>query len=94
VIKFSAEDVLKMDEKTAQSAKDLREVFSELEQLVKAIRKELNGSQQSMTIKDFRRIFDQESAKMNQAIFNDHSDQIRETCLKTVVPLLEILTRS
>jgi hypothetical protein len=42
---------------------------------------------------DLRRLFDQESSRLNQAIFNDQPDQIRESTIRSVVPLLEILAR-
>ena len=46
------------------------------------------------TIKDYRWIFDQESSRMNQAIFNDQTDLIHESCLKTIATLIEILART
>lgn len=47
------------------------------------------------TIKDFRRIFDQDSSRMNQAIFNDASqDEIYKETLRTVAVLIEILVRT
>lgn len=46
-------------------------------------------------IKDFRRIFDQDSSRMNQAIFNDHPpDEIYHETLRTVAILVEILLRA
>lgn len=45
-------------------------------------------------IKDYRWEFDQVSAKMNQAIFNDQTEQIHNTCLETVAVLIEMLARS
>jgi soluble cytochrome b562 len=72
--------------------RNVRAVLEELERLVDQARQSRSGVEP--TIKDFRRIFDQESAKMNQAIFNDQQDQIRETCVKAVLPLLEILSRT
>jgi hypothetical protein len=77
-----------------ESAKlrDLREILNEVERAVRANRESQPDALQ--TIKECRRIFDQESAKMNQAIFNDQPQQIRETCLKTVAVLVEILARA
>ena len=72
--------------------RNVRAVLEELERLVDQARQSRSGVEP--TIKDFRRMFDQESAKMNQAIFNDQQDQIRETCVKAVLPLLEILSRT
>ena len=47
------------------------------------------------TIKDFRRIFDQDSSRMNQAIFNDAaSEEIYKETLRTVAVLIEILLRT
>jgi hypothetical protein len=46
------------------------------------------------TIRDLRWKFDQESAKMSQAIYNDHAEKIHETCLKTVSVLVQMLARS
>lgn len=80
-----------MDTK-APAIRDLRQILNELEKLVQSHRS-AQGSE-PLTIKDFRRIFDQESAKMNQAIFNDQHDQVREACLRAVLPLLEILART
>lgn len=45
-------------------------------------------------IKDIRWHFDQTSAKMNQAIYNGQQDLIHDSTLKTVVLLIEILSRS
>src|SRR5258708_1534803 len=46
------------------------------------------------SIKDLRWQFDQVSAKMNQAIYNDEYGKIHETCLQTVSVLIEMLARS
>jgi hypothetical protein len=72
--------------------KDLREVLDEIERLAQAARAEHAGD--PLTIKDLRRLFDQESSRLNQAIFNDQPEQIRESTLRSVLPLLEILARS
>jgi hypothetical protein len=71
--------------------KDVRFVLDELERLVVQARQD--PSESALAVKDFRRMFDQESAKMNQAIFNDQPDQIRESCLRAILPLIEILSR-
>ena len=70
---------------------DLTVLFQELEKRLQEVRAARGDA--SLTIKDLRREFDQQSAKMNQAIFNDQHDQIRETCTKSILPLLEILCR-
>ena len=46
------------------------------------------------SIRDLRWKFDQVSAKMNQAIYNNQREQIHESCLQTVTVLIEILARS
>ena len=47
------------------------------------------------TIKDFRRIFDQDSSRINKAIFEDAPDEeIYLETLRTVSILVEILSRS
>lgn len=80
-----------MDTQTP-SVKDLKSVLEEVERAVQAARAAQTGD--PLGIKDFRRMFDQESSKINQAIFNDQPDQIRESTLRSVIPLLEILARS
>lgn len=80
-----------MNENTTE-VKNIRDVLNELQRLVEASRQSQAG--QPLTIKDCRFMFDQESAKMNQAIFNGQNDQIREACLRTVIPLLELLSRA
>jgi hypothetical protein len=71
--------------------KDIREVLGELEKIAQEARVQRNGD--PLTVKDLRRIFDQESSGINQAIFNDQPDQIRESTLRSILPLLEILAR-
>ncbi|GEM_PF-2303677 len=68
--------------------------------VLKAIEKKVNENRakyddNNKLIKDFRRIFDQDSSRMNQAIFNDasHEETYQET-LRTVSSLIEILTRT
>ena len=77
---------------TLPSVRGIRDVLNELENLVEESRGQRSG--EPLTLKDFRRMFDQESAKLNQAIFNEQHDQVRETCLKSLLPLLEILSRA
>ena len=72
--------------------KDLKEIFAEIERQVIANRQSPDSA--TMSILDFRRAFDQESAKMNQAIFNDQHELVHDTCLRTVSMLMEILSRS
>ncbi|MGQ0645681.1 MAG: hypothetical protein ACT4O3_09340 [Elusimicrobiota bacterium] len=79
-----------MSQPTTRPA-DVRGILNEIEKLVERNRAEQGAE---LTIKDYRRLFDQESGKMNQAIFNDQNEQIRETCMRTVAILVEILARS
>ena len=70
--------------------KEISEVLSEVEKKVQENRAQFDDS--SKTIKDFRRIFDQDSSRMNQAIFNDApQEEIRLETLRTVSILIEIL---
>ncbi|HOW28734.1 MAG TPA: hypothetical protein PK876_09585 [Elusimicrobiota bacterium] len=72
--------------------RDLKAVLKEVEERVQENRGRQVDSES--TVKDFRRSFDEESALMNRAIFNEETDRIRETCLKTVAALVEILSRT
>ena len=56
--------------------KDLREVLDEVEKLAQAERAQHAGD--PLTIKDLRRLFDQESSRLNQAIFNDQPQEFLE----------------
>ena len=80
-----------MDTQTPR-VKEIREVLDEVEKL--ALSSRAGHSGEPLTIKDLRRLFDQESSRLNQAIFNDQPDQIRESTIRSLVPLLEILARS
>lgn len=66
----------------------LKEVIEEVE------RERASVGADSMGIRDLRWKFDQVSAGMNQAIYNDQKDQVHATCLKTVAALVEILART
>jgi hypothetical protein len=70
----------------------LRNILSEVEQQVLANRELPENA--SLSIKELRRMFDQESSKMNQAIFNDVPDQVRASTLRTVAILVELLVKS
>ena len=72
--------------------KEIRDVLNEVEKIAQSARGD--HSTESLTIKDLRRLFDQESSRLNQAIFNDQPDQIRESTIRSLIPLLEILARS
>ena len=75
-----------------QTIRPLPEIIKEVVTAVEAAR--ASGLPASQKIKDYRWHFDQVSAKMNQAIYNDQSEQIHKTCLETVAVLIEMLARS
>lgn len=73
--------------------KTLNEVLKQIEKKVQDNRSRFDDS--AKTVKDFRRIFDQESSRMNQAIFNDApTDEVYIETLRTVCTLVEILSRT
>jgi hypothetical protein len=72
---------------------ELEALFKEIENKVLENRRKFDDSGKS--IKDFRRIFDQESSAFNQAIFNDHpAEEIYSGTLRTIAILIEILSRT
>lgn len=73
--------------------RSLNEIIKEIQEAVEAARA-AGGPVGPETIKDLRWKFDQVSAKMNQAIYNDQTDLIHKTCLETVAVLVEMLARS
>ena len=75
----------------AATPKPLEVLIREIEDAMKRRR---NNGPIPDNIKDLRWQFDQTSAKMNQAIYNDQKDQIHASTLNTVVTLIEILARS
>jgi signal transduction histidine kinase len=77
---------------TKETVRDLNTVLQEVRLVVDQLRAANGASEQN--IKDLRWKFDQISAKMNQAIYNDQHDQIHSSCLQTVAVLIEILARS
>ncbi len=71
----------------------ISEVLREVEKKVQENRGKFDDS--AKTIKDFRRIFDQDSSRMNQAIFNDApQEEIYLETLRTISTLIEILARA
>ncbi len=75
------------------SEKEMSFLLTEIERKVLQNRSKYNDNEKA--IKDFRRIFDQDSSRMNQAIFNDHpSEEIYHETLRTVAILMEILLRA
>ncbi|OGR52694.1 MAG: hypothetical protein A3I11_05265 [Elusimicrobia bacterium RIFCSPLOWO2_02_FULL_39_32] len=78
---------------TEDTTKPLSLVLKEIEKKVTENR--IKYSDQDKSIKDFRRIFDQDSSKMNQAIFNETSEEeIYQETLRTIAILVEILSLS
>lgn len=74
-------------------SKEISFLLKEIEKKVLENRMKYDDSEK--TVKDFRRIFDQDSSKMNQAIFNDApSDEIYQETLRTISVLIEILLRT
>jgi hypothetical protein len=71
--------------------RELSQVLSDVKEAVEKLRRDENLS--AHNIKDLRWKFDQVSAGMNQAIYNDQIDQIHATCLATTAILIEILSR-
>ena len=72
--------------------RELACVLKEIEKKVFESRSKYDDSQKS--VKDFRRIFDQDSSRMNKMIFEDASEQeIYTETLRTISSLIEILSR-
>ena len=74
---------------------ELTELFAVLKDVEKKVlenRGKFDDSQKS--IKDLRRIFDQDSSLMNKAIFEDApAEEVHLETLRTVAILIEILSR-
>lgn len=78
---------------SGEDSKTIAELLKEVEKRVMENRSNHNDSDKA--IKDFRRIFDQVSSKMNQAIFNNApAEEIYQETLRTVSILIEILLRT
>ena len=76
-----------------ENLNNLSPLFKQIETKVLENRQKYDDAEK--LIKDFRRIFDQDSSHMNQAIFNDApTDEIYHATLNTVATLIEILLRS
>ena len=72
---------------------DLKTVLEQIEGKVQENRGKNDDT--GKNLKDFRRIFDQDSSRMNQAIFNDAPlEEIRKETLRTISILIEILSRT
>lgn len=72
--------------------RSLEDVLKEVKEAI-LIERSKNGIE-NYDIRDLRWKFDQVSAPMNQAIYNDQKDLIHDSCLRTVTVLIEILARS
>ncbi len=84
-----AENIRTVEEETRK----ISILFKEIEKRIAANRTKHNDADK--TIKDFRRIFDHDSAKMNQAIFNQEArEEVYQETLQTVSVLVEILLRT
>ncbi|MBV9079807.1 MAG: hypothetical protein JO102_01670 [Elusimicrobia bacterium] len=70
----------------------LASLLKEVDDAVRVFR--ATASADDRSIMDLRWQFDQISAKMNQAIYNDQQDLIHDSTLKTIAVLFEILARS
>ena len=78
---------------TVNNCTDICSVLKEVERKIRENRTRFDDS--GKTIKDFRRIFDQDSSRMNKAIFNDTAhDEVYMETLRTVSILMEILSRT
>lgn len=72
---------------------DIAFVLKEIEKKVLENRVQFDDT--GKTIKDFRRIFDQDSSRMNKAIFEDAPiEEIYLETLRTISDLVEILARA
>ena len=74
------------------SVRPLAKILKEVEEAIRRERSLFNGH--NPNIKDLRWKFDQVSAKMNQAIYNDQQALVHDSALQTVAVLFEILARS
>ena len=73
--------------------KDISEILNDVEKRVQENRSKFDDT--GKTVKDFRRVFDQDSSRMNQTIFNDApQEEVYLETLRTVSILVEILTRA
>jgi len=81
---------------TFREENDLKEIDSVLKEIEKKVLENRSQFDDTLkTIKDFRRIFDQDSSRMNQAIFNDDPiEEIHLETLRTISVLIEILSRA
>jgi hypothetical protein len=89
---FQREKIMGQAEVVSRPIRPLPEVLQEVMGAVERAR--AKGYPADLKLKDFRWQFDQVSAKMNQAVYNDQSDSIHSTCLETVAVLVEMLSRS
>jgi hypothetical protein len=78
----------------AQVSATVRPLEAVLKEVEATVRRTRDAGPCSDSIKDLRWQFDQTSAKMNQAIYNDQMDQIHDSTLKTIALLIELLART
>ena len=64
----------------ALRSRSIRELLHDVEGQVNENRQNWESGETS--VKDLRRLFDQQSAEMNQAIFNDQHNKVHDSCLK------------
>jgi hypothetical protein len=82
-----------MSEPKINSQEEVRSILRHVEEQVYKNRSHFDDS--SKNLKDFRRIFDQDSSRMNRAILNDHPmEEVYQETLHTVSVLVEILLRA
>jgi len=89
---FIEENIMNIVQTAVPTVRPLPEVMQEVLDAVQRARSQ--GYAPDLKVKDLRWQFDQVSAKMNQAVYNDQSDSIHDTCLETVAVLIEMLARS
>ncbi|MCB4757289.1 MAG: hypothetical protein LHV69_09745 [Elusimicrobia bacterium] len=84
-----------MAESTRNHTNGVRPMEDVMKEISGAVGRERTDTKgQTLGIKDYRWQFDQISARMNQAIYNDQFDQIHDSCLETIAVLVEILART
>ena len=72
--------------------RELTNILKEVEKKVLESRSKYDDSEKA--VKDFRRIFDQDSSRMNKMIFEEATEEeIYIETLRTVSSLIEILAR-
>lgn len=85
-----------MNENFRTPEEELKEIYLLLKEIEKKmLENRVKYNDSNKTIKDLRRIFDQDSSRMNQTIFNDApTEEIYQETLRTIAILMEILLRT